>query len=725
MSQTHCFTSEFRGIHFTEWVSEPLNLFERHNPYLLVLHGWMGGNADMASLARATAAEGYHVIVPDLPYHQRSLHNQPKTISEAAEALFSALFYLIRPAFHADIPFAVVGYSFGGRLALELCSLLTRRAETRITLRAVVLISCSPAAETASEHATCSVASHCQARQVMGLSCSPDFEIWLRNVWYQKAMWGSLPSATVFESLIASRVQAFSVSQRDAWAAAAVNLDRTSMTSFHLSNTQTIPTLYMCGAEDTKYVDMKLRLQSIFPDFQSVIVPRSGHNVLLQTSDIAVPKITSFITGHCKPTIEKVDFVLDRVSIMNYSLPLVRPMTVKGRNVLSREGFLVGVATTTGVHGVGDVCPLPGLHSLSVPSCYAEVDRFAHGLKNEESIPCARCFDMQCLDSMTDGLSSVVCNGIACAIIQALSKTLGKGMTSCLRNLLTEYLFVKVEGDVYCNQVIQISGVLPRKPEDGLTQSLSSNITDLSRSPFQTMKLKVGASRDVRDDAQLVIAAIQACEQLSKTLRLDANRAWNASEYEIFTRLLHGRCDTVEYVEEPLLNISLLKDTLSSLKNSQASSYKLRIALDETLDDCAHDMGVIADLAKDCTALILKPAVIGSLQRVAKLIQIATDTECALVVSSVFESGVGIAWDAILASVCNNLIPSTSHFRKSPCHGLGTFTHLRGDVIDPPFASMCVQQNGSIIDIQQCEQYLSHVTQTFLKEKPRLSLPLQ
>ena len=86
-----------------------------------------------------------------------------------------------------------------------------------------------------------------------------------------------------------------------------------------------------------------------------------------------------------------------------------------------------------------------------------------------------------------------------------------------------------------------------------------------------------------------------------------------------------------------------------------------------------------------CAAFVLKPALLG-LELSMQLAKLAQDEfRISPVFSSSFDSGIGLAYTAILAAVVDNS-PYSSTIPKF-AHGLGTFDMLGGDTLSPSFES--------------------------------------
>ncbi len=150
---------------------------------------------------------------------------------------------------------------------------------------------------------------------------------------------------------------------------------------------------------------------------------------------------------------------------------------------------------------------------------------------------------------------------------------------------------------------------------------------------------------------------LAVCEPGSR-FRLDPNRAWG---FEEALSILNAVRDfPVEYIEEPLSDASLLCDFLKF--------SPLPIALDETLRELDPE-----DLVRfrGAAALVLKPTLMGSFQRAAAFAAAGAPLGMTSVVSSCFESGVGIYTLGRFAASLPMLAAA----------GLDPYTRLSGDVL--------------------------------------------
>jgi o-succinylbenzoate synthase len=153
-------------------------------------------------------------------------------------------------------------------------------------------------------------------------------------------------------------------------------------------------------------------------------------------------------------------------------------------------------------------------------------------------------------------------------------------------------------------------------------------------------------------------------------LRLDANRAWVLAEAVAFGRAV-AAC-RIEYLEEPLT------DPVGLTEFHAATG--IPTALDESLQECESQTLAIPD---GVAALILKPAVLGGLAVTLAFIRLAAAHRLKCVITSVFESGIGLAALAGLAAAAGG----------GP-HGLDTGRWLGADLLEDSFTA-----DGARIDV--------------------------
>lgn len=663
--------------------------------YAVVLHGWMGRREDLRVLGESLADLGYITVVPDLPYHGESITAKATSCLDAAKLLSDSLQGLFGEYRESIRRVLVVGYSMGGRIAFEMAVAAEKGKIPSLQVVALILISSAGPPFSENERNDCRKTSMLRSKQILD-KCftSSKYEVWLRSSWYSTPLWGEIREKPFFEQLIHDRVRTFNEQSRCGWALATVHMCRSTMT-YPLERIK-IPVLYAFGTLDRKYRQMASELRKYCMELQCVPIDGAGHNIHLEFSHQLLSHIKGFVKDIiCKPALKSAYFIFNVIYTL-YSLPLKRNMTIGGQEISKREGILVALHSNNGKFGIGDICPLSGLHTETLDVCVNEIDKLKYQVVQRNCVMRAGSTqDVFVFMDLIKKMSPSTRNGLEAAYVHLLSRLRNQTISSCLCSLATKYIYKEQFAPL---EAVNMNGVLPRSaPAEGrqsCTTSGSRYREAVTTSSFKVMKLKVGADDDVMVDADHVRHAALAATKLHKRIRLDANRSWTATQYEQFQKALVDGVNHIEYIEEPLKTTELLSEYLSSNKGE---SGNMCIALDETIHDSSFEK--IAELASStlCRAFVLKPSVIGSLRCLLLLWSIAQKNGCQIVLSTVFDSGVGTAWTAILASVLGS---------RNQYHGLGTFNHFLRDVLAPSFGEHCVEQ-GDLISAPACEEYLT------------------
>ncbi|MBF58007.1 MAG: o-succinylbenzoate synthase [Halomonas sp.] len=164
-----------------------------------------------------------------------------------------------------------------------------------------------------------------------------------------------------------------------------------------------------------------------------------------------------------------------------------------------------------------------------------------------------------------------------------------------------------------------------------LIQSLPT--ADWQASPPSRLKLKV--ARYAMEEELALIEQLAARLPTTKLI-LDANGGWTRQEAQRFCERLPLK--QIDYLEEPCATFA---DTIAV-----AEATGVAIALDETLT-----RGEEWNYHPQLKALVIKPTLIGSLSACEALVQRARASNLRVVISSSFESDLGLRLLSRLASV--------------------------------------------------------------------------
>jgi L-alanine-DL-glutamate epimerase-like enolase superfamily enzyme len=187
-------------------------------------------------------------------------------------------------------------------------------------------------------------------------------------------------------------------------------------------------------------------------------------------------------------------------------------------------------------------------------------------------------------------------------------------------------------------------------------------------SGFTTLKVKAGAERE---NEVLVerIRAIRTAVGPDVRIRLDVNGAWDLPTAE--DRLAAVARFDIEYVEQPLPAHDI--DGLAELRRR----VTVPVAADEAAETVHAVRGLLAADAVD--VIVVKPARVGGPTAVAEIAEIAAERRVPVVISTFFETGVGIA--AGLAAAATLPDVEDSRLGDQPDHGLATAGVLEHDLL--------------------------------------------
>lgn len=682
---------------------------------ILLLHGYLGCGSDFRPLAGLLTEQGHTVLVPDLPLHGSS-HKIPVVENPAAaSSLISCAAASLLSSRGLPPTIAIVGYSLGGRLGLEVAAKPGTLAPV-----ALALISSAPPPATDAEVAAARTRSTELANVVRTLREPRLFASWLQNKWYAAAMWGGLRDSPEFSNLVRARVEAVfgagvgcesaSLARLDALANAACRLCVSRMTR-NISLPQTMAVLYIYGVRDEKYARIARQFSRVAAHVEVSCVEEAGHNVLFQKFDDVVASLRRFVSPTALNAFStRLSF--EDIRILPYQIPLRKSMSVGGINVLSRTGFLLALRSTPGGFvGVGDVAPLPGLHNITRIECLEElfsmVRRQAEASPGEEISLSTSLADLSPsdVDAGSPSLSAPTKCALYSALVQSIAAANGSSSTELVAALSGQYGCIPAS--------VTYNSVTPR-PAGSVEERESSpfvepKVSANDRGVDRVYKLKVGFSKSVQDDIHAVKSLAAALKASGALLRIDANQSWTQDEFIAFCDGTKKYWDLLEYVEEPF-KVALASEFVgfcADFYGPAAPSARPRIGLDESLAQFSLVDACAAIAAPGVAAAVLKPAVHGDLKEVLQLAKHARCHNVKVVLSSVFECGVGLAWDTLLAAACGG--------SSNVAHGVGTFAALAGDVIAPSFEDMCVDQQQCAIRVGAAEKLLETAAAFALK----------
>jgi L-alanine-DL-glutamate epimerase-like enolase superfamily enzyme len=202
-----------------------------------------------------------------------------------------------------------------------------------------------------------------------------------------------------------------------------------------------------------------------------------------------------------------------------------------------------------------------------------------------------------------------------------------------------------------------IAFAAPREGAEAALQAIEAG--------FTTLKLKAGAERET-EDLVARVRAIRRAVGPEVRLRLDVNGAWDLPTAE--ERLEAVARFDLEYVEQPLA----ADDTAGAAE--LRTRVRVPLAADEAAYSAHAARRILAESAAD--VLVVKPARVGGPVAVAEIAAAAAGAGVPVVVSTLFETGIGIA----AARACATGLP------RGLAHGLATAGLLEHDLLAEPLA---------------------------------------
>lgn len=223
------------------------------------------------------------------------------------------------------------------------------------------------------------------------------------------------------------------------------------------------------------------------------------------------------------------------------------------------------------------------------------------------------------------------------------------------RQPIAEYLDRGARADVAVNALLGMD-----QPEQTAAQAAA-----LVDEGFGCLKLKAGEEPDGALETR--VRAVREAVGPDVALRLDFNGSLRADGAEaVLTKVAPF---DIEYAEQPIPP-SAGAEALARLRWTGA----VPIAADESVRDLGAARVLLDTGAVD--ALVVKPARVGGLRQARAIIDLAAAAEVPVTVSTLFETGVGLAGALHLAATAPG----------SQAHGLATAELLESDLLETPLA---------------------------------------
>uniref|UniRef100_A0A0E0K1L6 Mandelate racemase/muconate lactonizing enzyme C-terminal domain-containing protein n=1 Tax=Oryza punctata TaxID=4537 RepID=A0A0E0K1L6_ORYPU len=390
------------------------------------------------------------------------------------------------------------------------------------------------------------------------------------------------------------------------------------------------------------------------------------HRIISMFTDHTATMHLAYLLGgpYCKDELDGLSVGrIHAAEYMFYRIQLAAPRTSGvSESSFFHEGFILKLCVGDSIVGFGEVAPIE-IHEEDLLDVEEQLRFLFHRMKDAELdvVPLLRgSFSNWIWTSLGIPPSSVF-PSVKCGIEMAILNMLASQRTDRSYGIFTGSNVVE------CNQSstssIQICGLVD---SCGTPMDVTFAVVKLVAEGFTTIKLKVGRRESPAEDAA-VIKKIRDIVGYKINIRADANRKWTYEQAIDF-----GSREPVDSVN----------DIIKFCENSG-----LPVALDETIDNLTGD--VIPKLHQfshpGIVALVIKPSVVGGFETAAYIAKWAHMHDKMAVISSAYESSVGLATYIQFAHYVDRQNAVISRIKnKGSCgnvvHGLGTYQWLREDV---------------------------------------------
>lgn len=322
--------------------------------------------------------------------------------------------------------------------------------------------------------------------------------------------------------------------------------------------------------------------------------------------------------------------------IFSYALPLWWPLPPAAGGAPERRGWLLQVTADGGAVDYGDIAPLPGFSRETPKEARAQLEAIAELLPAVNPWPDA---------------PSALLERTARELPRACAASVRFGVETALLNLLATIRGTPWHRELGRSwQPLVAVNALAGGAERDVARAAQQAVAD----GFRCLKLKVGHLSVAA--ATATVRQAQAAADGKLALRVDANRGWSLDEALAFAA---GAADAgIEYVEEPVARA----EDLAAFR----AAAGLRVAIDESL---SLSPPPAADV------WIIKPTLRGGVAATLALANAARAAGVMPVISSAFETGVGLCALFQLAAL--------THDAGTPA-GLGTGAWFARDVLAQP-----------------------------------------
>jgi O-succinylbenzoate synthase len=375
-------------------------------------------------------------------------------------------------------------------------------------------------------------------------------------------------------------------------------------------------------------------------------------------------------------------------SFYRYRLPLVRPIELRTTVINERIGLLVRIATPSGHTGWGEIAPLPGYSPESLEEALVQACTIATVITRR---------DLDSADPRLTGLRrqesfyASVRFGLESALLNLHASRTGQPPAHLISDASCE--------SVHVNALFTGTG---KRVVDAAVAAVERG--------YVAIKLKVG--RDSLTKEVKTVRELRAALPETVEIRLDANRAWPFEDAREFLAAIGS--ESVSYIEEPLTEPGRLPELRLATgaayavdESLQEVGWRVLASLRERGKDCldhfpAFSHAHLIDAVLHASAWVVKPTLLGAPLEFYSATAPTNGYDGPIVISSSFESGLGLGMLANLAGAVNRgRIPA----------GLDTQSWFRGDALEEGIVNV-----DGTCDLARVWQLASRPVMTVLEE---------
>ena len=375
-------------------------------------------------------------------------------------------------------------------------------------------------------------------------------------------------------------------------------------------------------------------------------------------------------------------------TFFRYRLPLRRPLQLRNTTIDARTGLLVRIVAASGNTGWGEIAPLPGFSPETLDEALEQARDVASVIVRRD------------LDTLEPRLTGLRRQDTFYASVRFGLESALLGVHAAKTGELPARLFAASPCDpVPVNALVTGTG-----------KQVVDDAVELAERGYAAVKLKVGRG-PIREESATV-RDLRAALPATVEIRLDANRAWAFDDArEFFAAIKLG---DISYIEEPLSEPGRLLE----LRRATGVAY----AVDETLQEVGwrivtslrergkdaldHLTGFshahVTDSILYASVWVVKPTLLGAPLEFYSSTAPTDGYGGRVVISSAFESGLGLAMLANLAAAVNR--------GRIPV-GLDTQSWFQADTLEGGLVNV----NGTC-DLSRAWQLASRPAMSMLEE---------